>query len=340
MPAGPRPAAGDAPRRSLAADVRLRARGSRRAAAPVSGVALAGDVRRRRCRARSRRRSDRPRQDLAALSIAGLRASRSPPTSSAYQHSREMSGVFQIAATAAPGVRARPSSSGSIIDDAAEVAPRRADRRRDRARAARRPKRSSCTGVQTIGGFGGKSDQLNAYNVFRGDPGLLRRRSRALRRRRHAESIRQAVRRLARSARPRVALSVVPHGARHLALPDSTEVARRHEPRRSDDAAGARPAAAPFRFPRDSPPPSAERPRGPCAIPIAHVPVVSPCCSCRRHRRRSRRAARPGRVHRRPARRGQRRALGARDGRRARALRRRARHRRRPRRDRRWRSRR
>ena len=27
--------------------------------------------------------------------------------------------------------------------------------------------------LQTVGGFGGKSDQLNAYNVFLKDPGLL-----------------------------------------------------------------------------------------------------------------------------------------------------------------------
>ena len=27
--------------------------------------------------------------------------------------------------------------------------------------------------LQTVGGFGGKSDQLNAYNVFRGDPGFF-----------------------------------------------------------------------------------------------------------------------------------------------------------------------
>jgi len=25
--------------------------------------------------------------------------------------------------------------------------------------------------LQTVGGFGGKPDQLNAYNVLRGDPG-------------------------------------------------------------------------------------------------------------------------------------------------------------------------
>ena len=27
--------------------------------------------------------------------------------------------------------------------------------------------------LQTVGGFGGKSDQLNAYNVLRGDPGYF-----------------------------------------------------------------------------------------------------------------------------------------------------------------------
>ena len=27
--------------------------------------------------------------------------------------------------------------------------------------------------LQTVGGFGGKSDQLNAYNVFLGDPGYF-----------------------------------------------------------------------------------------------------------------------------------------------------------------------
>ena len=29
--------------------------------------------------------------------------------------------------------------------------------------------------LQTVGGFGGKSDQLNAYNVFIGDPGFFQR---------------------------------------------------------------------------------------------------------------------------------------------------------------------
>ena len=51
-----------------------RARGSRRAAAPLPGVALAGALRRRRRRAGSGRRSAVERQDVAPLSRARLRA--------------------------------------------------------------------------------------------------------------------------------------------------------------------------------------------------------------------------------------------------------------------------
>ena len=51
-----------------------RARGSRRSAAPLPGVADAGAVRGRRRRPRRRRRRDRQRQDVAALSHAGARA--------------------------------------------------------------------------------------------------------------------------------------------------------------------------------------------------------------------------------------------------------------------------
>ena len=46
--------------------------------------------------------------------------------------------------------------------------------------------------LQTIGGFGGKSDQLNAYNIFLGDPGYLRARPGPVPRRRRAEALRSA----------------------------------------------------------------------------------------------------------------------------------------------------
>ena len=73
--------------------------------------------------------------------------------------------------------------------------------------------------LQTVGGFGGKSDQLNAYNVFLGDPGYF---SRDLARYQGvtAESLRDSVGRFMHG-RPRVTLSIVPRGRVDLAVPDS-----------------------------------------------------------------------------------------------------------------------
>jgi hypothetical protein len=73
--------------------------------------------------------------------------------------------------------------------------------------------------LQTVGGFGGKSDQLNAYNVFCGDPAFfaadLARYQQATR-----NAVRMAAGRYLRFDR-RVLLSVVPRGQRALALPGS-----------------------------------------------------------------------------------------------------------------------
>jgi zinc protease len=76
--------------------------------------------------------------------------------------------------------------------------------------------------LQTIGGFGGKSDQLNAYNVFLGEPSYFDR-DLARYRRVTAGDIRRVA---AAWLRPdaRVALSVVPRGRRELALPGSRPV--------------------------------------------------------------------------------------------------------------------
>jgi len=70
-----------------------------------------------------------------------------------------------------------------------------------------------------VGGFGGKSDQLNAYNVFKADPAYFERdleRYQVV----TAESLRQAV---ARYLDPghRVTLSIVPRDRPGLAAPDS-----------------------------------------------------------------------------------------------------------------------
>jgi zinc protease len=77
--------------------------------------------------------------------------------------------------------------------------------------------------LQTVGGFGGKSDQLNAYNVFLGDPGFF---DRDLDRYRNVTPA--AMQRVAREWLMRdrcVSLSVVPKGRTNLALADSRPVA-------------------------------------------------------------------------------------------------------------------
>ena len=73
--------------------------------------------------------------------------------------------------------------------------------------------------LQTVGGFGGKSDQLNAYNVFLDNPGYF---SEDLARyhRVTAESLRDAVRRYLTNTN-RIALSVVPKGKSIYGLSES-----------------------------------------------------------------------------------------------------------------------
>ena len=139
---------------------------------------------------------------------------------SAYQHSRELSGVFQVACTAAAGV-----ALGVLEEAITEVlrelgGPGPTADELERAQA--QTEAQFVYRLQTVGGFGGKSDQLNAYNVFRGDPGYFdadRERYRAV----TPETVAGAVRRWLVGA-PRVALSLVPRGRRDLALAGAAEV--------------------------------------------------------------------------------------------------------------------
>jgi zinc protease len=137
-----------------------------------------------------------------------------------YQSSRELSGFFLVVATAAPG------HSLAELDDAirAEIAaiardgPTVEELERGRVQA----EAQFLYRLQTVGGFSGKSDQLNAYNVFVGDPGYF---DRDLQRYRDAD--RQAVQRAADRflrGEPCVALSVVPRGRPELALAESSSV--------------------------------------------------------------------------------------------------------------------
>ncbi|MBF8300647.1 MAG: protease3 [Acidobacteria bacterium] len=139
---------------------------------------------------------------------------------SAYQSSRELTGFFLLVATAAPG--------RSLIDIAAivdeelqrvtEAGPLESEMERARAQV----EAHFVYRLQTVGGFGGKSDQLNAYNVLRGDPGFF---PADLSRYREATpaGVRDAAGCFLGCDR-RVMLSVVPRGQRQLALPGAEPV--------------------------------------------------------------------------------------------------------------------
>jgi zinc protease len=138
----------------------------------------------------------------------------------AVQSSREIAGYFQIAATAAPGrtLSELDDAIRRVVHELAGAGPTAAEMERSIAQA----ESHFVQRLQTVGGFGGKSDQLNAYNVYLGDPGFF---DRDLARYRAVTPA--GMQRIARDLLPpdrRVALSVVPLGKASLALPDSQPV--------------------------------------------------------------------------------------------------------------------
>jgi zinc protease len=139
----------------------------------------------------------------------------------ASQNSREAGGYFQIIATAAPG-RTLPEVDRAIarvLDTFVAEGPTAPEMERCLAQA----EANFIYRLQTVGGFGGKSDQLNAYNIFVGDPGFF---ARDLERYRRVapESMQSAARRMLRPE-ARIALSIVPKGHPALALAGSEPVA-------------------------------------------------------------------------------------------------------------------
>jgi zinc protease len=139
---------------------------------------------------------------------------------SSYQSSRELGGFFLLVATAAPG---KPLSDlvaqiDKTIQGLIDKGPTAAEMERAEAQA----EAHFLYRLQTVGGFGGKSDQLNAYNVMRGNPGYF---AEDLARYQAAtpESVRAAAKRFLR-VDARVVLSAVPRGQQVLALPGSEPV--------------------------------------------------------------------------------------------------------------------
>jgi zinc protease len=140
---------------------------------------------------------------------------------SAFQSSRELGSFFMLVVTAAPG-RSLTDITALVdteLQQLSDEGPTAVEMERITAQA----EAHFLYRLQTVGGFGGKSDQLNAYNVFRGDPGFFAtdvERYRAA----SAATIRSASERTLRVDQ-RVLLSVVPRGALSLGLPGSEPVA-------------------------------------------------------------------------------------------------------------------
>ena len=135
----------------------------------------------------------------------------------ASQGSRELQGMFQITATAAPG-HSLEEVHRALIDALAvlsEQGPSAAELAREQAQA----ESSFLSRLQTLGGFGGKSDQLNAYQVYLGRPDYF-----DADLRRYLDVTPAGVRAAAETwltPETAVALSVVPKGRADLALPGS-----------------------------------------------------------------------------------------------------------------------
>jgi len=140
---------------------------------------------------------------------------------SAYQNSRELGSFFMLVATAAPGQSL--TDIGAAIDATLAEVIEKGPTSAEMERAAAQAEAHFMYRLQTVGGFGGKSDQLNAYNVFRDDPGFF---AHDLARYRNAtaDSVREAAARYL-PFDARVALSVVPRGRAAAALAGSEPVA-------------------------------------------------------------------------------------------------------------------
>jgi zinc protease len=89
------------------------------------------------------------------------------------QASRELSGVFGITATAAPGHDL--AELEEVIDYELAQLLKKGVTRKEVDLARTRFEAGFVRGLQRVGGFGGKADRLNRYNVYTGDPGYLER---------------------------------------------------------------------------------------------------------------------------------------------------------------------
>src|SRR4051812_35897279 len=139
---------------------------------------------------------------------------------SGYQSSRELGGFFLLVVTAAPGRSL--SEIGAELDRTIQDVVDQGPRADEMERAEAQAEAHFLYRLQTVGGFGGKSDQLNAYNVLRGNPGYFTE-DLARYRAATAETVRAAAATHLRFDR-RAVLSIVPRGQQMLALAGSEAV--------------------------------------------------------------------------------------------------------------------
>ena len=132
---------------------------------------------------------------------------------SVWQDSREVAGMFAISATVTPA--SRPADVEAVVTDELARLADQGPKPDELARVLRCAEGAVAGLLQRVGGFGGRSDQLNRYNVFAGTPGYL---ATDLARYRQVDrnGVRAAAARL--KAAHRVALCVVPAGSKAAAL--------------------------------------------------------------------------------------------------------------------------
>ena len=86
-----------------------------------------------------------------------------------FQNSAEISGWFAVIVTARPGA-SLAEIERIVTDEIARLA-KNGPTPAELARAKTKQQYSFVTGLERIGGFGGKADLLNRYNTYLGDPG-------------------------------------------------------------------------------------------------------------------------------------------------------------------------
>ncbi len=87
----------------------------------------------------------------------------------AFQNSAEIAGFYAVVATARPG--ASLAEVEKIVTEEIARLAREGPTAAELARAQTKWEYNFVTGLERIGGFGGKADLLNSYNTFLGDPG-------------------------------------------------------------------------------------------------------------------------------------------------------------------------